>query len=285
MSANSLRLLLTASAILLLTALSVIAGEDPYFTHEVTSDYQRQRTVKKRDGGSTVYHQHKTDASLAIQEQYTKEGKLIQRNFLKDQVPHGVSRRWYPDGKHLAESHYSAGQMHGVFKEWDESGKLVANYAMENGTGVRKMFHSNGAICEETRFNEGKMHGVSRGYYDTGQIQFFNRYDNGKLNGASLAWLADGTPMGFGSYNENGKLHGVTFDLMTRDAAGKPIINVILFVNGLEVDRAAYEESAKSDPALHKLEAKPENYLLLFEQALQKNAADIGPLVRNERGP
>lgn len=56
-----------------------------------------------------------------------------------------------------------------------------------------RMWHENGNLIHESRYQNGKQHGEAKGYYDNGQLKYQGWYANGRKRGAWKEFDEDGS--------------------------------------------------------------------------------------------
>jgi len=88
----------------------------------------------------------------------------------QDNVLHGASRWFTPDGRLLAEHWFWKGRRAGIGREFYASGKP---YRVE-------------------RFRDGLKHGVQEAYYESGQLKTKEVYEEGLLHGEIVLYWPSG---------------------------------------------------------------------------------------------
>lgn len=58
------------------------------------------------------------------------------------------------------------------YRYWDETGQLTMEYTLKNNQmhGLFRTWHSNGVLCEESYYLEGKEHGVAKQFNAHGEL-------------------------------------------------------------------------------------------------------------------
>jgi|GEM_PF-5063311 len=113
--------------------------------------------------------------------QYYSDGSVWKSTDQIDNINHGQSTVYYPNGRVQAIAHYVAGQMHG-------------NYLL---------MYENGSIWVESSYINGFEQGECRVYYKNGRIKTVSNYKLGLLEGDYLEFYQDGTIKIEATYTEN----------------------------------------------------------------------------------
>ena len=74
--------------------------------------------------------------------------------------------------------------------EWGEDGLLWHNGQWFTGTAVE--LHPNGALLDESAYEQGRRHGVGREYYPTGELKSEEMCQHGAAHGVCREWSVDG---------------------------------------------------------------------------------------------
>jgi len=88
---------------------------------------------------------------------------------LVDGIPHGVTRRWHPNGVLASEWHMRGGHPEGVGKQWNERGELLGTFEIKEGTGIQREWYADGNLGIETQWLHGKKTGRERAYSVDGE--------------------------------------------------------------------------------------------------------------------
>jgi len=143
--------------------------------------------------------------------------------------------------------------MGGTFKHWDEAGRLVGQYQMIKGTGVVKIYGSNGVLIREKEYKQGKDEGLSMVLDPKDGIR-------------SLVWYKDNMEVGKAySFYPDDKLRGVTCcspvsnPTLAESMIDGPSVDfnpdgslskVEWYIHRQKVSVSEYAEAAKKDPSL-----------------------------------
>ena len=196
-----------------------------------------------------------------------KRTKLV---LYKNRKKHGVQKEWYKDGFPKSEAPYKNDIMHGVFKHWDDKGNLVGFYRILNGTGVKKVFFSNGKVKEKREFQNNKITGESFVFYNSGQANSLNWKKDGLYYTDGFAFHENGKLYCYGKFETRAQLNGPTVYF---SKTGQPIEKeLVYYIHGKKVTKEEYLEASEKDSTLPKLEEDLEKYK---EYALEKTQAII----------
>jgi antitoxin component YwqK of YwqJK toxin-antitoxin module len=112
----------------------------------------------------------------------------------KDGKRSGILRRYYKNGKLLAETWYIDDMRNGVEKAYYESGKLEEETTFMNDlrNGVCKMYYENGNIQSATPYSENKMNGMEKEYYENGNLKSEDPFSDGVPNGILKEYYESG---------------------------------------------------------------------------------------------
>ncbi len=90
---------------------------------------------------------------------YNKQGKLIEEGSYKDNLKHGIQKKFYPDGSIWIISPYAKGLKEGVEKQYYQTGQLQLICQYKNGArhGHSKTFDKEGTIKTEQVYIDGKL--------------------------------------------------------------------------------------------------------------------------------
>lgn len=108
---------------------------------------------------------------------------------------HGLSIKYYQNGKKLHEGHYKYSLKVGVWKEWHSNGryKFIGEYDNDGKPlGIHRSWYSNGQISEEITYVDKAIHGHWTKWYYTGDLEEVMEYKNGKLEGPTKDFYENG---------------------------------------------------------------------------------------------
>ena len=71
---------------------------------------------------ATVFALRGASGQDALRVDYYANGQVQAECEVQDGVRDGLSRRYWPDGKPMAEGHYRSGSMHGSWTFWNQDG-------------------------------------------------------------------------------------------------------------------------------------------------------------------
>ncbi len=108
--------------------------------------------------------------------------KLWELN-VKDGLPHGRYRLWYPNGQLEKEYSYEYGQQNDLHREWSETGQLGWEGSMKDGqlNGLVREWYENGYLKYEENYKDGLRHGLYKSWYKDGELKETRNYKNGRV--------------------------------------------------------------------------------------------------------
>ena len=86
-------------------------------------------------------------------------GNLVSIMQIKNSIPEGEAKMFYPSGKLLSISTFKNGKMDGIVKMYYENGKIGAVYNMKDGVqdGEAIAYDENGNVVEKVLYKNGKI--------------------------------------------------------------------------------------------------------------------------------
>ena len=86
-------------------------------------------------------------------------GNLVSVMQIKNSIPEGEAKMFYPSGKLLSISTFKNGKMDGIVKMYYENGKIGAVYNMKDGVqdGEAIAYDENGNVVEKVLYKNGKI--------------------------------------------------------------------------------------------------------------------------------
>jgi antitoxin component YwqK of YwqJK toxin-antitoxin module len=152
---------------------------------------------------------------ITIEELYPNKKVMVRRQVKhfsdNSTINHGLFSSFYLSDAKFEEGNYIDGKKDGPWKLWHENGQLAKTENYVNGQldGQWSTVNDKGVRQSDVSFKAGKRDGKWVTYGDDGkQIREQQEYRDGKLNGTSNSWSADGkklTEMHF----ENGQPVGL----------------------------------------------------------------------------
>jgi antitoxin component YwqK of YwqJK toxin-antitoxin module len=100
-----------------------------------------------------------------------------------DGTPNGIYRYWNQFGVCLREGTKKAGLLHGKFITRSGDGTVLDISEFNEGTGVYRIFNSNGQMTDEIPWVKGKAHGVVRTWC-FGKLVLVRYFTNGQCDAA-----------------------------------------------------------------------------------------------------
>jgi len=175
-------------------------------------------------GSTFLLSQNVTDTKGFKQGEWRKldaMGKVIYEGRFKDNVPQGVFKYYYDDGKIRSELTYSAdgksaaavnfhpngkkmavGQYtetkkDGHWKYYNDLETLSAEEFYQKGirTGIWKTYYDDGKLLEECPYSYGFKQGLCKQYFSDGSVKSELNFDKDKYEGAAKHYYPNGKPM------------------------------------------------------------------------------------------
>lgn len=105
-----------------------------------------------------IYIVNDVDTNSGLIETYL-DGKLAGIMQMKNFLPEGEAKMFYPSGKLLSISTFKSGKMDGIVKMYYENGKIGAVYNMKDGIqdGEAIAYDENGNVVEKVSYKNGKI--------------------------------------------------------------------------------------------------------------------------------
>ena len=157
----------------------------------------------------------------------------------KDSKLHGNCRKWWKPGVLGAETPYVHGIRHGVWRNWNLEGQLVGESEFENGTGVLRVYHDNGCLKEELRFEDNVKHGIHLYLHDNRQIKEIYWMERGEM--IRGIYFDRGGKIRYTHWSNAKGLHGAYFGYASE---------LRVRVDGKPVTKAEYEAAREKDATL-----------------------------------
>lgn len=130
--------------------------------------------------------------------EYTEQGQIrVEEYYINGKID-SVRREYYENGQLKSESRFRNGLRHGDVREFYENGKIQSQATYRNDTLVSTIkyyfYHPNGRLREEASTNaEGLLEGVKRTYHSNGALELEEQYVNGMRTGELRRYVANGT--------------------------------------------------------------------------------------------
>lgn len=92
------------------------------------------------------------------------------------------SRTFTADGALIDDVMLKNGQLHGAVISWHPNGQVegIANYRKGRQIGFARVWHANGNLAAEQRFDDGELHGIETRYDEAGRPQYVVVWEHGK---------------------------------------------------------------------------------------------------------
>jgi antitoxin component YwqK of YwqJK toxin-antitoxin module len=228
-----------------------------YLEHGIPTDAVKAGPFMGMGHGMEVvrYLRRDTKELVAVDDLFL--GVVTARMLYKDGIQHGISKRWYKNGKPMSAIPYKKGIMHGVCKHWDEAGNLVGCYRIENGGGLAVVCFSNGRLESVIPYGRNAKNGLAFAFYDNGQVRAVRFLRDGRLYGPCFNFYEGGKLERWRTADATGALDGP--DVGQDEHNDRAWVQY--YIRGERVSDQRYEQEAKKDLRLPAFKRDPKDYL------------------------
>lgn len=171
---------------------------------------------------------------------------LISREIFNEGKRHGIWRKWHRNGHLASEAPYDTGDMNGVFRHWSESGKLIGQYEIVNGKGLKRIYNESGELVDEQSIESNKPNGLLMEYFANDGTRSLVWQKDGNNVGNAFSFYRTGNVMGITCHSSEGGLLGPHLGFSPTGSLTKNA----WYIRGKEVSESAYAGAAASDPRL-----------------------------------
>jgi hypothetical protein len=91
-------------------------------------------------------------------------GVLASEYTLANGVIEGIDREWHDNGVLAKESPFVSGRVHGIVRQWNRDGKLLGEYSIREGRGVKRVWNEDGS--PQTEFEQIAEHAARGKVWD-----------------------------------------------------------------------------------------------------------------------
>ncbi len=154
----------------------------------------------------------KNDSINGLVKFYRKTGGIFKIfNYVK-QEKQGEYKEFFDIGSLSFEANMKDDKIDGKAVDYFSSGEKyeVAYYKDGLQEGADTIFYRNGNIARIKHFKAGKLEGDNLAYYDNKQLRFQGKYKNDNPYGKTVSYNRDGTLSEEETYDENGKMNGIS---------------------------------------------------------------------------
>ena len=124
---------------------------------------------------------------------------------VRDNLPYGIWRVYYPSGNLRSVANYDGGEVTGDFYDYfDKKPRQLmvqAHYDHDLLEGEYLEYWANGAQKAKLHYKDGKLHGEALYYFPTGQVKTKGKYRNGEKKGKWLFYNKKGEVIGKKRYS------------------------------------------------------------------------------------
>ncbi len=198
---------------------------------------------------STVFEYIDPSSGEKVASERLSKGRISELQLWLHGKLNGTQREWHENRRKKSISTYKNGVMDGEFRIWDLDGQLVSNYVMTRGSGIKKVYYSDGRLKVECRFENNLEEGMSVERFGNGRIEFIS-YSKGELSGEGHVFNKEGKLVVYSCFNKMGKPHGSFIELDEQEK----IISFKRYLNGLEVSEETYQKEAPKDKTIRDID-------------------------------
>jgi len=124
---------------------------------------------------------------------------------VRDNLPYGIWRIYYPSGNLQSVANYDEGEVTGDFYDYFDKNPrelmVQAHYDHDLLEGEYLEYWVNGAQKAKLHYKNGKLHGEALYYFSTGQLKTKGKYRNGEKKGKWLFYNKKGEVIGKKRYS------------------------------------------------------------------------------------
>ena len=230
---------------------------------------------------SCLLAQNLVDAKGLKQGEWSKtdsKGNLVYQGRFKDNIPQGVFKYFYEDGKVRSELTYSADGKSARAINFYASGKKMAEgvyvetkkdslwkyyndleilsaeetYLKGVPHGIWKTYYDDGKLLEERPYKNGVTEGVCRQFFMDGKLKSEVYFVNGKNEGFARFYFTDGKPMVLGQFKNDMK---TGLWISYKENGGK--VSEIVYVDGI-ISKEVYYDKAREQELKNDVKEIPE---------------------------
>lgn len=151
---------------------------------------------------------------VSLRETFDEEGWQASSTTYRNNVKHGKSLEYYPDGTLRVEVEYNMGQPTGVYTAYHPNGQPAKRGAYDDvgkETGAWEMWADDGTLTGRAHYQKGVLAGPFEFYHDNGNLSEKGTYaddGSGRYIGRYQSYFEDGQPKEDYHTDENGRKQG-----------------------------------------------------------------------------
>ncbi len=179
-----------------------------------------------------VFKYYYEDGKVRLELTYSADGKAA------------IATNFYPTGKKMAEGSYIETKKDGLWKYYNDLEILSAEETYVKGSpdGIWKTYYDDGKLLEERPYKNGVKEGVTKQYFMDGKLKSEVNFVKGKNEGFARFYFTDGKPMVFGQFKNDLKTGlWVTF----KENGGK--VSEAEYVDGIVVKEIYYDKAREQE--------------------------------------
>lgn len=134
-------------------------------------------------------------------------------SFISLDKKHGIIQKYSEEPESfmnlIEESTYSYGVLHGPYKRWFSNGAICEDSVYDNNKlVVQKHYYISGQISAEYNYEDGQKHGLQKMWHPNGTMSFMGQFNKGIAIGQHIHYNNKGSKIILQTYNDEGQLHG-----------------------------------------------------------------------------
>jgi len=192
---------------LLINILLILTAGHTTAQNTTDSKGLKQGEWKKLDAkGHVIYEgQFKNNIPQGLFKYYYEDGKLRTELSYSEDGKSAKAVNYYPNGKKMAEGLYFETKKDGMWKYYNDLEILSMEEFYQKGipVGVWKTYYDDGKLLEDCPYQNGLKQGVRKQYFSDGSIKSEVNYDKGKLEGTARYYYPNGKPMLIGQLHDD----------------------------------------------------------------------------------
>jgi antitoxin component YwqK of YwqJK toxin-antitoxin module len=167
----------------------------------------KQGEWRKLDAkGNVIYEgQFKNNIPQGLFKYFYEDGKIrTELNYSEDGKT-AKAVNFYPGGKKMAEGSYFETKKDGTWKYYNDLEILSMEEYYQKGmpVGIWKTYYDDGKLLEDCPYLNGLKQGVRKQYFSDGSIKSEVNYDKGKMEGPARYNYPNGNPMLVGQLHDD----------------------------------------------------------------------------------
>ena len=201
-----LRSLITFSLVFLLTY-AMFAQQQSQEINQLDKNGRKTGLWKKYDEGGMIIYEGNFEADLPVGvfKYFYPDGKTKAIMNFSDKGRKSESTTYHYSGKVMSHGYYYQQKKDSLWMFYDMQGTLLKEefYRQEIKYGSWKTYYPEGQVAEETNWENDLQHGPWIQYYPDGQIKMQGAYDNNEKQGPISYFYPSGRSRITGQYDQS----------------------------------------------------------------------------------